>query len=65
MRRCSPNCAARDIGIAHVTLHVGAGTFQPVRVHDLAEHRMHRERYAMPQATVDAIAATPGRGVAA
>ncbi len=54
--------AARDIGIAHVTLHVGAGTFQPVRVHDLAEHRMHSERYAVPQATVDAIAACRARG---
>jgi S-adenosylmethionine:tRNA ribosyltransferase-isomerase len=54
--------AARDIGIAHVTLHVGAGTFQPVRVHDLAKHRMHRERYAVPQATVDAIAACRARG---
>ena len=40
-----------------MTLHVGAGTFQPVRVHDLAEHRMHKERYSVPQATVDAIAA--------
>jgi len=54
--------AARDIGIAHVTLHVGAGTFQPVRVHDLAKHRMHRERYAVPQATVDAISACRARG---
>jgi S-adenosylmethionine:tRNA ribosyltransferase-isomerase len=54
--------AARGIETAHVTLHVGAGTFQPVRVHDLAEHRMHRERYVVPQATVDAIAACRARG---
>jgi S-adenosylmethionine:tRNA ribosyltransferase-isomerase len=54
--------AARDIETAHVTLHVGAGTFQPVRVNDLAEHRMHRERYVVPQATVDAIAACRARG---
>jgi len=54
--------AARGIGTAQVTLHVGAGTFQPVRVHDLAEHRMHKERYSVPQATVDAIAACRARG---
>ncbi len=48
----------KGIGIAHVTLHVGAGTFQPVRVHDLSQHQMHREHYHVPQATVDAIAAT-------
>ncbi|MDP1733804.1 MAG: tRNA preQ1(34) S-adenosylmethionine ribosyltransferase-isomerase QueA [Sulfuritalea sp.] len=50
------------IGIAYVTLHVGAGTFQPVRTSNLAEHRMHTERYLLPQATVDAIAATRARG---
>jgi S-adenosylmethionine:tRNA ribosyltransferase-isomerase len=53
---------ARGVGIAHVTLHVGAGTFQPVRVHDLSEHRMHREHYHVPQATAEAIAATKQRG---
>ncbi|HTY03869.1 MAG TPA: tRNA preQ1(34) S-adenosylmethionine ribosyltransferase-isomerase QueA [Rhodocyclaceae bacterium] len=52
----------RGVETARVTLHVGAGTFQPVRVHNLAEHRMHRERYTVPQATVDAIAACRGRG---
>lgn len=52
----------RGIGIAHVTLHVGAGTFQPVRVHDLSRHRMHTERYHVPQATAEAIAATRARG---
>jgi len=35
--------AERGIGTAHVTLHVGAGTFQPVRVENLAEHKMHSE----------------------
>jgi len=54
--------AKRDIATAQVTLHVGAGTFQPVRVHKLAEHRMHRERFVLPQATVDAIAACRTRG---
>ena len=52
----------KDVEIAHVTLHVGAGTFQPVRVSDLAQHRMHTERYLLPQATADAIAATRARG---
>ena len=47
---------------AWLTLHVGAGTFQPVRVHDLAEHRMHREHYVIPPATVEAIAATRKKG---
>ena len=54
--------AERGIATAQVTLHVGAGTFQPVRVHDLAEHRMHKERYTVPQNTVDAIAACRTRG---
>jgi len=52
----------RGVGIAQVTLHVGAGTFQPVRVRDLSQHQMHRERYAVPQATAEAIAATRQRG---
>ncbi len=43
------------VSIAHVTLHVGAGTFQPVRAENLAEHKMHSEWYSVPQATVDAI----------
>ena len=46
----------------HLTLHVGAGTFQPVRVENLLEHRMHRERYAIPVNTVDAIARARKQG---
>ncbi|MCW5575883.1 MAG: tRNA preQ1(34) S-adenosylmethionine ribosyltransferase-isomerase QueA [Burkholderiales bacterium] len=53
---------AKGIGIATLTLHVGAGTFQPVRVQDLAEHRMHSEWYSLPQATVDALAAARAAG---
>ncbi len=45
----------QGIETANVTLHVGAGTFKPVRVENLADHIMHRERYMVPQATVDAI----------
>jgi S-adenosylmethionine:tRNA ribosyltransferase-isomerase len=48
--------------VVAVTLHVGAGTFLPVREDDLAAHRMHAERYAIPQATVDAIAAARAAG---
>mgnify|MGYP002619888436 CR=1 FL=1 len=47
---------------AWLTLHVGAGTFQPVRVDDLGEHRMHRERYVLPEETVAAIAETRRAG---
>lgn len=52
----------KGVTIAHVTLHVGAGTFQPVRVSDLREHQMHSEWYDVPQATVDAISAARARG---
>lgn len=54
----------RGVGveIAHVTLHVGAGTFQPVRSESLAAHRMHAERYEVPAATAAAVAATRARG---
>lgn len=51
-----------SIRTAQVTLHVGAGTFQPVRVDAVADHRMHSERYTIPQATVDAIRQTRDRG---
>jgi S-adenosylmethionine:tRNA ribosyltransferase-isomerase len=47
---------------AEVTLHVGAGTFQPLRVDDPAQHVMHAERYAVSQALVDAVAVTRARG---
>ena len=56
------NLRGKGVGIAYLTLHVGAGTFQPVRVSDLAQHRMHTESYVLPQATFDAIAATRARG---
>ncbi|AIO47215.1 tRNA preQ1(34) S-adenosylmethionine ribosyltransferase-isomerase QueA [Burkholderia cenocepacia] len=47
---------------ATLTLHVGAGTFQPVRVDNIAEHKMHSEWYDLPQSLVDKIAATRARG---
>ena len=48
--------------IARVTLHVGSGTFQPVRSELVEEHRMHSEQYEVPQATLDAISATKAGG---
>ncbi|KVQ13936.1 tRNA preQ1(34) S-adenosylmethionine ribosyltransferase-isomerase QueA [Burkholderia ubonensis] len=53
---------AMGIERATLTLHVGAGTFQPVRVENLAEHKMHSEWYELPQSLVDRIAATRARG---
>lgn len=47
---------------AQVTLHVGAGTFQPVRSENLAEHQMHSEWFEVPASTVAAIAACRARG---
>ena len=57
----------RGVGVACITLHVGAGTFQPVRVQDLAEHEMHAEWFDVPQSTVETIepARASGRNVIA
>jgi S-adenosylmethionine:tRNA ribosyltransferase-isomerase len=54
--------AAKGVQIASVTLHVGAGTFQPVRVDDVSKHVMHSERYSIPQATIEAIARARAKG---
>ena len=54
----------QGVSIASVTLHVGAGTFQPVRDEDLAAHRLHAERYAIPVATRRALDTCAGRVVA-
>ena len=54
--------AAKGVRIAYVTLHVGAGTFQPVRVEDLSAHKMHSEWYTIPQETVDAVRAAQDAG---
>lgn len=53
---------ARGVQRANVTLHVGAGTFSPVKTENLAEHRMHSEWYDVPAATQQAIAETQARG---
>ena len=53
---------ARGIRRTAVTLHVGAGTFQPVKTEDLSRHVMHHERYAVPAAAQSAIADCRARG---
>ncbi|CAN5896514.1 tRNA preQ1(34) S-adenosylmethionine ribosyltransferase-isomerase QueA [soil metagenome] len=55
-------CRAKGVQFAYVTLHVGAGTFQPVRTENLNEHAMHSEWYSIAQDTVDAVQATKARG---
>ena len=54
--------AAHGVARTSVTLHVGAGTFQPVRTDNLAEHTMHSEWFDVPAATVDAVARTREAG---
>ncbi|MBS1156722.1 MAG: queA [Proteobacteria bacterium] len=53
---------AAGVHTAFVTLHVGAGTFQPVRVENIAEHTMHHERYTIPAATDALVRATRAAG---
>ena len=52
----------KDVNLGYVTLHVGAGTFQPVRAEKIKDHIMHSERYTVPQTTVDAIAKAQANG---
>jgi S-adenosylmethionine:tRNA ribosyltransferase-isomerase len=47
---------AAGVELAHVTLHVGAGTFAPIEVDDLADHAMHEEWYELSEATAEAMA---------
>jgi S-adenosylmethionine:tRNA ribosyltransferase-isomerase len=54
--------AARGVATANVTLHVGAGTFQPVRTEDLSQHRMHSEWFEVSAETVAAIERTRANG---
>ncbi len=54
--------AERGVETAFVTLHVGAGTFQPVRVDNIFEHTMHSEWLDVPEATAQAIVRTRARG---
>ncbi len=52
----------RGIGIEYVTLHVGLGTFRPVKVENITDHKMHVEHYYMPKAAADAINETKKAG---
>ena len=54
--------AARGVQSSFITLHVGAGTFQPVREEQIGKHRMHSEHVDVPQAACDAIVACRKRG---
>ena len=54
---------ARGVTLATVTLHVGYGTFEPIRTDDIRQHKMHRERYVIPDDTAALLAS--GRPVAA
>ncbi len=53
---------ARGIGIAYSTLHVGAGTFRPVRCESIRDHKMHRERFTVTDALCEAVIATRAAG---
>jgi S-adenosylmethionine:tRNA ribosyltransferase-isomerase len=53
---------ARGVMRAGVTLHVGSGTFQPVKTETIAEHRMHSEWYSIPAETIAAIESAQARG---
>lgn len=52
----------RGVGIAYLTLHVGLGTFMPIRTDSVEDHRMHQEYFEIPSATVAAIQATKQAG---
>ena len=54
--------AGKGIETARLTLHTGLGTFLPVRVERVEDHRIHTERYVLPQATADAVHAAKARG---
>jgi len=53
---------AKGVEFAFVTLHVGAGTFQPVRADNILEHQMHSEYAEVPAAVVEAVLACKARG---
>ena len=54
--------AELGVELTWLTLHVGAGTFQPVRVHHISEHRMHSERFDIPSRTAEAVARAKANG---
>ena len=54
--------AAKDVGIGYVTLHVGLGTFRPVKEDEIEQHDMHSEYCVIPQETADLINRTKANG---
>jgi S-adenosylmethionine:tRNA ribosyltransferase-isomerase len=52
----------RGVGVRFVTLHVGIGTFHPVKVDDVTQHTLHEERFQVPTETAAALAETKARG---
>jgi S-adenosylmethionine:tRNA ribosyltransferase-isomerase len=62
--RLVQNLQAAGIHLIYITLHVGPGTFLPVRAIRTEDHRMHRERYAVPEATAKALRERKGRVIA-
>jgi len=54
--------AEKGVEIAYVTLHVGLGTFRPVKADDISEHKMHSERYLLPTETAQKIRECKARG---
>lgn len=53
---------AKGVNIGYVTLHVGLGTFRPVKAEEITDHKMHSEHYEVPQETADLINATKAAG---
>lgn len=53
---------AKGVNIAYVTLHVGLGTFRPVKVDDVTKHKMHSEHYEIPKQTAELIKKTKQNG---
>ena len=53
---------AKGVNIGYVTLHVGLGTFRPVKVDDVTKHKMHSEHYEIPEKTAELILATKKAG---
>ncbi len=53
---------AKGVEVAELTLHVGLGTFMPIRVDDVTKHKMHQEYFEIPAATADAIRAAKAEG---
>ncbi len=53
---------AKGVNIGYVTLHVGLGTFRPVKVDDVTKHKMHSEHYEVPEETAELIKATKAAG---